>query len=164
MWIDIPGYKWPYRINEEGQVEKQLPDGTWVKLKPYLSGRNRVCVKMRTADDRKVDMPLVWLMADAFMQGRRPGYGIVHKNGSKYDCGLNNLRYATLAECGKMSSANRRRPVLKLDRSGHVVAIYKSAAEAAAKNFLSKTAIWNRCVGKVKDPYALDGYNYRYER
>ena len=164
MWVDIPGYRWPYRIDDEGTVEKQLPNATWVKLNPYLTGRDRVCVKMRTAENKKVDVPVVWLMADAFMQGRIPGMCIVHKNGSKFDCSLRNLRYMTHAQCGKLSGSNRRKPVLKLDKSGEVVAIYKSVTEAANKNYLSKTAVWHRCTGKVKNPYDLDGYNYKYER
>lgn len=164
MWVDIPGYRWPYRINDEGTVEKQLPNGTWVKLNPYLAGRSRVCVKMRTAENKQVDMPVVWLMADAFMKGRIPGMCIVHKNGSKFDCSLRNLQYMTYVQCGKLSGSNRRRPVLKLDKSGEVVAIYKSVTEAANKNYLSRTAVWHRCAGKVKNPYDLDGYDYKYER
>ena len=164
MWVDIPGYRWPYRINDEGTVEKQLPNGTWEKLNPYLSGRNRACVKMRTAENKKVDVPVVWLMADAFMQGRIPGTCIVHKNGSKLDCSLSNLQYMTRAQCGKLSGPNRRRAVLKVDKSGEVVAIYRSVTEAANKNYLSKTAVWHRCIGKVKNPYDLDGYTYKYER
>lgn len=164
MWVDILGYRWPYRINDEGTVEKQLPNGTWAKLSPYLSGRNRVCVKMRTAENKKVDMPVVWLMADAFMQGRIPGVCIIHKNGSKFDCSRRNLQYMTYAQCGKLSGTSNRRPVLKIDKSGEVVAIYKSVTEAANKNYLSKTAVWLRCNGKVKNPYDLDGYDYKYER
>ena len=164
MWVDIPGYKWPYRIDSEGTVEKQMPNGSWVRLKPYISGRTRACVKMRTVDNKKVDVPVVWLMADAFMQGRKPGMCIVHKNGSKLDCGFENLQYATRPQCGKMSGSNRRRPVFKVDRAGRVVAVYRSVTEAARKNYLSKTAVWHRCTGRVHDPYSLDGYNYRYER
>lgn len=163
-WISISGYLWPYRINDEGTVEKQLSNGTWTRLKPYLAGRNRICVKMRTADNRKIDVPVVWLMADAFMQGRQPGLCIVHKNGSKFDCSRNNLQYMTHAECGKISGDNRRRPVLKVDRHGNVVGVYRSVTEAASRNFISKTAVWHRCAGKVKDPYGLDGYSYKYER
>lgn len=60
------------RINREGCVQKQLDDGSWYTLKAYMSGgRSRAVVKMRSKDNRKIEVPLVWLMADAFMGGRR---------------------------------------------------------------------------------------------
>ena len=90
-WVAIIGYRWPYRINREGCVQKQLEDGSWYTLKAYMvGGRSRAVVKMRSKDNRKIEVPLVWLMADAFMGGRRPGYGIVHRNGAKLDCSLGN--------------------------------------------------------------------------
>ena len=92
-WVAIEGYRWPYRINRKGCVQKQMEDGSWYTLKPYTSGRSRVAVKLRSIDNRKIDVPLVWLMADAFMGGRRPGYGIVHRNGAKFDCEPENLKF-----------------------------------------------------------------------
>lgn len=164
-WVSIEGYRWLYRINRDGCVQKQLGDGSWYTLTPYISGcRSRAMVKMRSIDNRKIEVPLVWLMADAFMGGRRPGYGIVHKNGSKLDCHLGNLKFLPLRECGKLSCRSRRKAVEKVDRSGRVVAIYASAREAAQKNFISQNSIWARCHGKVKDPYRLDNHDYRYER
>lgn len=75
-WVAIEGYRWPYRINRKGCVQKKMEDGSWYTLKPYTSGRSRVAVKLRSTDNRKIDVPVVWLMADAFMGGRRPGYGM----------------------------------------------------------------------------------------
>ncbi len=164
-WVAIKGYRWPYRINREGCVQKQLEDGSWYTLKPYIGGgRSRAMVKMRSKDNRKIEAPLVWLMADAFMGGRRPGYGIVHRNGAKLDCDLGNLKFLPLNECGRLSCRARRRAVEKVDRKGRVVSIYASAREAAKANFISQNSIWARCNGKVQDPYRLDGHNYRYEQ
>ena len=94
-WVEIPGYRFRYQINREAVVRKELESGEWYVLKPYISGRTRACVKMRTADNRKVDVPVVWLMADAFMGGRRTGYNIIHRNGAKMDCELVNLSFAS---------------------------------------------------------------------
>ena len=162
MWKQIDGYRWPYRINEGGKVQK-LDGGVWVDLKPYLAGRNRACVKMRTSDNRKIDVPIVWLMADAFMGGRRPGLCITHKNGSKFNCALWNLEFKSRQECGKLSSGNRRKTVFKIDREGNVVAIYRSAREAAEKEYISQNSISARCLGHVQNPFDLTGYNYQYE-
>ena len=52
-WIAISGYRWPYRINRKGCVQKQLEDGSWYTLKPYIGGgRSRAMVKMRSKDNR----------------------------------------------------------------------------------------------------------------
>ena len=88
---------------------------------------------------------------------------IIHRNGAKMDCELVNLSFASKQVSGKISSANRRKAVMKVDQAGQVVAIYSSGREAAKKNYISQNAIWARCAGKVKDPYRLDGYDYRYE-
>jgi len=162
MWKAIEGYKWPYRINEEAVVQK-FYQGKWVQLKPYL-GSTRARVKMRTKDNKRVDVPLVWLMADAFMGGRRPGICITHKNGSKLDCALCNLQFSTHAAAGKISGGSRRRAVLKINRKGEVVDIYPSVVEASRRNHLSRTAVWHRCTNKVKDPFELDGFNYQYDQ
>ena len=164
-WIAISGYRWPYRINRKGCVQKQLEDGSWYTLKPYIGGgRSRAMVKMRSKDNRKIEVPLVWLMADAFMGGQRPGYGIVHRNGAKLDCALENLKFMPLRECGRLSCRSRRRAVEKIDRNGQIVAIYASAREAARKNFISQNSIWARCNGRVKDPFCLVDHDYRYEQ
>ena len=161
MWKRINGYLWSYRIDDEGHVEKW--DGIkWVRLTPYISGRDRACVKMRTKDNRKVDVPVVNLMADAFMGGKKPGECIIHKNGSKLDCAIYNLKKVSKSECGKISSRNRRRAVAKIDRTGTVLQIYPSAREAAKQNHLSQTAVWHRCTNKLKYPFELDGTTYQY--
>jgi hypothetical protein len=59
-WVEIPGYRFRYQINREAVVRKELESGEWYVLKPYISGRTRACVKMRTADNRKVDVPVSW--------------------------------------------------------------------------------------------------------
>ena len=149
-------------MNENGEVQK-LKDGTWIKLKPYMSA-NRVVVKMQTPEKKKVCVPLVWLVADAFMGGRRKGFDIVHKNGSKFDCSVYNLRFATKRESGMISCGNRRKAVEKIDRDGNVVALYRSATEAAKANYIAKNAVGQRCRNELVDPFALTGFSFRYEK
>ena len=163
-WKEIKGYLWLYRINEEACVQKKLSNGEWYTLKPYLGGgRSRAMVKMRSLENKPIEVPLVWLMADAFLGGRRPGYAIIHRNGQKLDCSAVNLEFIPQNECGRLSCRSRRKAVMKVDRGGNVVAIYASGREAAKKNFISQNSIWARCHGMVKDPFRLDGYDYRYE-
>lgn len=162
-WVEVTGYKFRYQVDEEGNVRKQMPDGSWYLLTPYMSGRSRVCVRMRTLENKKVDIPIVWLVADAFLGGRRKGMPIIHRNGCKFDCAARNLQFTTTKECGALSGGNRRRAVFKIDRDGSVVAVYPSVTKAAEENYISHNSIRTRCVGQVKDPYRLDGFDYRYE-
>ena len=53
--------------------------------------------------------------------------------------------------------------MLKIDRAGEVVDVYRSAREAAKANYMSYQAVLSRCKGKVKKEYALDGCTYRFE-
>lgn len=162
-WKPIDGYFYPYRISDQGDVQK-FRDGKWMPCKPYIShGANRARVKMRIDKDTWKDIPVVWLMADAFFNGHSPEYAIIHRNGAKMDCSKNNLKFIPRKEVGKLSAGASRKAVMKIDRDGNVVEIYSSGREAARKNYISRTAVWNRCMNRVPDPYDLDGYNYQYE-
>lgn len=161
-WVSIEGYRWPYRVDEAGTVEK-FYKGKWSKLTPFIHGR-RAVVKMRTTDNRKVDVPLVWLVADAFMGGRKPGLAIVHKNGAKLDCSVGNLKFVSHKTCGLLSCGNRRKAVEKIDRDGNVLALYRSATEAARANYMVKNAVGQRCRNELADPFALTGFSFRYEK
>lgn len=121
MWKQIEGYKWPYRINEDGEIQK-FYEGEWVDLHPYISSnRGRAMVKMRTKDSEPVDVPMVWLMADAFMGGRREGYAIIHKDGMKLNNAIWNLAFVPMKKVGLLSYKCRRKAVLKIDRDGNTV-------------------------------------------
>lgn len=164
-WIAISGYRWPYRINRKGCVQKQLEDGSWYTLKPYIGGgRSRAMVKMPSKDNAKSRCRWSGSWPTLLWAVQRPGYGIVHRNGAKLDCALENLKFMPLRECGRLSCRSRRRAVEKIDRNGQIVAIYASAREAARKNFISQNSIWARCNGRVKDPFCLDDHDYRYDK
>ena len=163
MWKQIDGYRWPYRINEDGEIQK-FYEGKWLDLHPYISGgRARAMVKMQTADKRKIEVPVVWLMADAFMGGRREGYVIIHKDGYKLNNAVWNLAFMSRSECGKLSAGAKRKAVLKIDRDGNVVEIFRSCREAARKEYVAQNCISERCLNKIQKPYLLTGYNYQYE-
>lgn len=164
MWKSIPGYLYEYRVSDDGEVQKKLSNGAWYTLKMHISGKRRACVHMRGLDNQKLDVPVVWLVADAFLGGRRPGMTIVHRNGSKLDCGAHNLQFKTHSQCARLSGGNRRRAVCKVDMSGNIVEWYESVAQAAQKNFMSKNSVWARCAGKIQNPYSLDGCTYMYDR
>ena len=80
-WRKIDGYQYPYRINEEAQVQKW--DGKqWIDIRARISG-NRAVVYLRTVEGKQYKAALVRLMDDAFWEGRakRDGLHITHRRG-----------------------------------------------------------------------------------
>ena len=155
----IEGYKFPYRIGENGVVES-CRTGRWVPLAVTVGGHRSARVRLWGLDGKRKFVSVAKLMADAFMGGVPEGYGVFHKNRAKLDNELENLELRPLKSCGGVTS---NKPVLKIDRRGNVVEIYRSAKEAAKKNHMCFSAMYDRCQGKIKNPFRLDGYDYRYE-
>lgn len=163
-WKIIDGeWRWPYRVSDQGKVQKQLPNGDWQTIKPYHFGGGQMKVWMWLRDGKRIRIEVSKLVADAFMGGTPPGTIRAHRNGMKHDNAVENIIFLTRSESAKRHRPGNSRTVLKVDRDGNVVAIYRSQVEAARKNHISQTAISARCLGKVEDPYRLDGYNYIFE-
>ena len=69
------------------------------------------------------------------------------------------------AELGKRTGASAARiPVAKVTPEGEIVEVYPSARVAARENHMSYQTVLDRCNGKVKKPFALDGHTYQFER
>lgn len=60
--------------------------------------------------------------------------------------------------------ANERKPVVKVDRDGKIIARYPSARAAAKVNFMSYQSVLDRCNGKIQKPYGEDGCTFRFDR
>lgn len=161
MWVDIPGYKFRYRINDDGIVQK-LDGDVWVTLAYNVNTRAEV--SFRTIDGKRKKIPVVRLMAIAFMGGYKRNMTIIHKNRVKTDNRLNNLKIVTKSEAAAMADSPKRRPVEMLDRDGNVVAVYRSQKAAGDANYVSKSAVSDRCRNRIQDPYHLTGYTFRVER
>lgn len=160
-WKFIKGdYRYTYRVSDQGEVQKQRNNGTWKTLKtwPY-NDQDRVHLRRI---DGTVERPSVsGLVADYFMGGTPPGMMRVHRNGLKSDNSVENIVFWPRGT--QVARPGNSRPVLKMDRAGRVVDVYQSCSEAARQNHISQAAMGKRCLGKVKDPYRLDGFNYIYE-
>lgn len=160
-WKLIEGYKYPYRISDQGEIQKW--DGKrWRTLKPYCYNR-QPRIHLWLPDGTWKRVLISKLVADAFLGGTPPGMCRAHRNGMVKDNAAENIVFKTRAEAAVMRRPGNSRPVLKVDRAGNVVAIYQSTAEAARANHISQAAIGKRCLGLIADPYRLDGFNYVYE-
>lgn len=161
-WREIEGYKYPYRLSEEGEMQRWDRDH-WRDVRVYIGGRRRVLVRLIFADGVRRPVPMSRLMANVWLGGQREGMCLVHKNGAKLDCGVGNLEWRTRSETARMSTGKGRKPVVKLNRQGEIVGIYPSIKDAAAANHISEAAVNKRCLRWIRDPYRLDGHDYRYE-
>jgi len=159
-WKQIEGYRYPYRVNDQGAVQKLQENGKWKTLRPW-SYRGQMRVHLRRHDG-VVERPSVsGLVADYFMGGTPPGMIRVHRNGMKSDNAKENIIFRPRGKSG--ARPGNCRPVLKIDKNGEVVAVYRSGSEAARANHISQTYMSKLCLGKVQDPYRIDGYQYVYE-
>lgn len=164
-WKPIKGYKYPYRINEEARVQK-FDGKKWIDLSTNLhKGSLVVKVLLRDKNNKECYESLTGLMADAFMGGRRKGYNIIHINGVKQDCALENLEFISNKANGRMFGGMARRlPVLKVGKDGEILAVYCSSKEAAEANFLSKVQIQRHCRGEVRDQFKFLDFTFCYDK
>lgn len=176
-WRDIPGYDGAYQISWGGQVRTWRWRGDHYRrepkiLTPYVRkprGKarrsNRRYVKLTDSQGRAKEVAVLRLMVEVWLGGYPPGKVAYHKNGVPTDFCASNIGFATPRELGRMTGAKSRRiPVAKITQDGEIVKIYPSARKAAAANHMSYQAVLDRCNGKIKKPFALDGYTYRFER
>lgn len=161
-WKMIEGYRYPYRVSDQGEVQRQYPSGKWKTLKPYMNN-NQARVGLIRPDGTRKRAQVSGLVVDYFMGGTPPGKLRVHRNGLKLDNAVENIVFMTRAQVAKAHRPGNSRPVLKVDKLGRVVAVYRSGSEAARANHISQAAISKRCLGLIENPYRLDGYNYIYE-
>ena len=157
MWADIDGYRYPYRVSDQGEVQKW--DGArWLTLSQDASGV-RVQVRLMKKDGTPQKVGVLRLLDRHFNGGYADRHGLCvgPKNGVKTDCTLKNIAYRTQSEIGRKSMARTmRRPVIRYDRHGGVI-IYKSVKEAARKNGMSPSALDSRLYRGVLDP---NGYRF----
>lgn len=172
-WRDIPGYQGAYQINREGEVRTwRYREGKFLKtpkmLRPYMrkrgaKGHSRF-VKLTAPDGRSKDVKVLRLVVDVWFGGCPNGKVPYHKNGDLNDNCVNNIAFTTREKLGKMTGAKSgRMPVAKVLPDGEVIEIYPSARAAAKANHMSYQTVLDRCNGKVKNPFALDGHNYVFD-
>lgn len=145
-------------------VQRKMPDGTWHTLKPFMSKKNkRMYITLWFSETVRKPVTLVRLMDAMFFDSYATKHkmSITHKNKVKTDCSIYNLVFVPREEFGK-NNQNSAKRVVKIDKDGNSVAYYNSCKEAASKNFISTTAVYNRVNNKVKYPFRFDGFNYQF--
>lgn len=167
-WRDIEGYRFPYQINQDGEVRRVLPDGNFQTLKPWMmkggggSSGVQLFVKLAVLPEGHKRVPVVRLMEGRFIRRRRPGEVVSYRNGIHSDCSAKNLYCVTHAQINK-KNRSRARSVEKIGPDGEVLDLYISVQEAAKKSFVSRKCVTDRCMKRIKDPFKAFGFSFRYE-
>ena len=154
IWKNVEGYKVPYRVSDEGVVERwSARSRKWYVMRQRLRG-GRAIVTLRGADDRQKAVAVVRLMDDAFFGGyaKKHDLVILHKNGAKLDCAVENLLFCTRQEMGKRTGGiGRRKAVMRRDRWGGVT-VYPTIQAAAEQNGLNRTTLTRWLKSGQMDP------------
>ena len=164
IYKSIPNMRFEYRVGDMADVQRKMPDGTWHTLKPFMSKKNkRVYITLWFSETVRKPVTLVRLMDAMFFDSYATKHkmSITHKNKVKTDCSIYNLVFVPREKFGK-NNQNSAKRVVKIDKDGNSVAYYNSCKEAASKNFISTTAVYNRVNNKVKYPFRFDGFNYQF--
>lgn len=165
-WRDIPGYKGIYQADREGNIRRLYQNGKTRILTPYhkkMNGSQRLVVKL-SVNGRSREAVVIQVIARTFLGPPPAGYIPVHRNGCQSDNYVNNIEYISQKRAGKIyGPRSRRKAVAKIDAKGEIVEIYPSARAAGRANYMSYTAVIDRCNGKCKSTFAPDGYAYAWE-
>ena len=178
IWKDIKGYNGKYQVSYAGDVRRVYPSGKTRQLNPYKrkgrqNSRNCLFVKLTDHTGKYKLIPVIRIVAQAFLPEPPPGYVTYHKNGVVSDNWASNIGYISRHELGKMTGhISRSKAVVKIDQDGQFVAFYKSARDAAKENFMSRQTVADRCNGyymrdgmmhPMKSVFAPDGYAYSWD-
>ena len=165
-WTNIPGFKGIYQASREGDIRRVYKNGKTRILTPYhkkMSGSQRLVVKL-TINGQGREVVVMQVIARTFLGPPPEGHIPVHRNGCQSDNYVNNIKYISRQQAGKIYGArSKRKAVVKIDDHGEIVEVYSSARMAAKANYMSPQTVIDRCNGKRKSPFAPDGYAYAWE-
>ena len=165
-WKDIPGFEGIYQADREGNIRRLYQNAKVRILTPYhkkMSGSQRLVVKL-TANGQSREVVVIQAIARTFLGPPPAGHIPVHRNGCQSDNYVNNIKYISRQQAGKIYGArSKRKAAAKIDNHGEIVEVYSSARMAAKANYLSHQTVTDRCNGKCKSPFAPDGYAYAWE-
>lgn len=168
-WKDIPGYNGKYRVNRNGDIQRVFQSGLVRDMTPYRKQaktfRNRLFVKL-TINRKPKEVAVLKIMAETWHNNQDKNLVPYHKNGIVTDNHVDNIGFISRKELGKLTGhmASKRKCVIKISKDGEEVEIYRSARVAAKANNMSYQTILDHFHNRVKNPFALDGYTYQFEK
>lgn len=172
LWRPIPGYRDMYEISNFGEIRSWWQMGGASRheradkphiVHPYYRIRkgkkNDLQVVFWDGEQKSRPISVKNIMRDVWMQGEIPGKYVTFQDGDSKNCSVYNLTYRNKSECYKGRHLAQRKPILKCSANGEVLCIYKSAVEAAKKEFISPSGIRNR----IRRKSVIDGIYFKFD-
>lgn len=178
IWKNIKGYNGKYQVSYGGDIRRVYQSGKTRIMTPYThksskNSRDRLYVKLTDHAGKGKMMPVLKIVAQAFLPEPPPGFVPYHINGVVTDNWASNIGYISRQELGKKTGhISRAKAVVKIDQDGQFVAFYKSARDAGKENFMSRQTVTDRCNGyyvrkgvvhPLKSAFAPDGFAYSWD-
>lgn len=168
IWKEIKGYYYRYRVSDMGRVQRLYKDG-WRDMNPTRcktgKKKQRGSIYVRfTVVPKKYEVNYVAHLVAKYFLGPKPkGTVIAHKDSTVTNCEASNLYYTTREQLGQRYGGCGRKAVEKIDEHGNVLELYGSVSEASRKTHVCRRAVIMHCSGKLKEPFRLLPFTFRYE-
>jgi len=94
IWKPIPGYEGRYEVSNLGRVRSFVRNYAGVFLKPGKASHGYYTVSLGSKNSRTLHS----LVAETFIGPRPAGQEVLHKDGSRTNNCVENLRYGTRSE------------------------------------------------------------------
>lgn len=169
-WFEIPGFDGFYEVNVDGEVRTWKKPGKCIRaneprmLKLFKVGTGTTCLRLKKSNGESADISIARIMANVFLGGVPEGKIAYHKDGNQYNTCLYNIGITTREEMGKICGKTyNRKPVLRVDREGNVLDVYKSVTEAAKKSYMNRAQVEKHLKKKVKNPFMFQNWTFIYD-
>lgn len=165
-WKDIQGYEGLYSVSDTGIIKTHIYNKI---LKPHIQHGYETVVLYRNKKCKTFGVHR--LVAMAFLDNPNSYEQVNHIDGNKCNNNVNNLEWCTAKQNThhainnglfySSSHISKRQPIIiKKDKNGKVVEVYKTVTEAATKNHVCRLTIYRKLhsLGKNSD------YTYESDR
>ena len=165
-WKDIQGYEGLYSVSDTGLVKTHIYNKI---LKPVIQLGYESVVLYRNKKSKAFKVHR--LVAMAFLDNPNNYEQVNHIDGNKRNNNVSNLEWCTAKQNThhainnglffSSSHISKHQPIIiKKDKDGNVVEIYKTVTEAATKNHVSRMTIYRR----LHSPNKNSDYTYESDR
>lgn len=162
-WAQISEFP-DYVISIKGEI-KNIKTG---KIKKHVVGKRGYPYCSMYKDGKGYSRTIHIMLARTFLPNPLSLPQVNHINGNKLDYSLDNLEWVTAkdncnhARISGLHTSDGDKKTFQYTKDGRLVAIYKSASEAARANNLSRSNICSVARGNTREK-SCGGYIWRYE-
>lgn len=164
VWKNLDGYAKEYQVSSFGRVRYKNKD-RWYLMAVSVRKNGQCTVNLRVSANKRIRKNLRTLVGNTFIGKCPTGMRMENINGVRTDNAAANIHYVPMsATCARGGRNSRKRSVAKIDRDGNEIEFYGTSKEAGEANHLHPHSVRDRCNGKLKNPFDLLGYSFKWEK